>query len=222
MEKISPCPAAPCSPSGSRWENHSHLCRHLASFAQEAVVLQDSIKPFPHPQKMWGDGARECSSLACHFFLQRKIVQPLVWSHSLNSLDSEKKKKKQTTKHSFKRNPCFLKKVDVVWKWKHVISILQRDGKCGICEESLWTTQSSRETIIRTWMQFTCKRDPLSWFGKRARKTCLQPKHAFPSLWEHNHWGFSPKLTVTLKVSSEPFHRLLLKVQIDIFKRIIW
>lgn len=50
------------------------------------------------------------------------------------------KKKKKAVKYPFKKNACFLKKVNVVWKWKHVINILQLAGRCGIGEESLQNT----------------------------------------------------------------------------------
>jgi hypothetical protein len=39
-------------------------------------------------------------------------------------------------------------------KWKHAISILQPDRRCGIVEESLQTTRSSRKATIKATVWF--------------------------------------------------------------------
>lgn len=150
--------------------------------------------PFPTPRRC--EGMRPGNVLASPVIFSSRgklcnlLFGPTVWI----SLDSEhlkeKQRKEKATKHSFKRNPCFFKKVDVVWKWKHVISILPRDGKRGICEESLRTTSSSQETIIKTWMPFACRRDTHCLGLEEAlteNMPCLRPKCASPSLGGHNH-----------------------------------
>lgn len=98
MEKISPCPAAPSSPSGSRWENHSHLCRHLASSTQEAAVLQDSAKPLP-PTPRRCEGMGPGNVLASHVIFSSRgklcnlLFGPTVWIVSTLNI---KKKRQQS------------------------------------------------------------------------------------------------------------------------------
>lgn len=151
-------------------------------------------------------------------------MQPLVWSHNQNRLNSKCLKKKKATKHSFKGNHSFLKQVNVVWKWKHYWRFTT-----GWKIWHLWGVSPDRLIISRNNLQdmnvidTQKRRSPVSSLEKRLMESipCLQPKGAsrimtFQSPVITRSLRVFFQINSKIKVSSKHFHTLLMEVEVDI------